>query len=119
MSPDASAVDYMKTSKLTRITFNINVTYTPQACQSFKCQEYQFKQQNIRDTHYDYDVLKNIQGYQEFVLMHNLEGGSLPWYANKTYYWLFSILTLGWVYRIIFVNNSKKITFSYNKLICR
>lgn len=117
-SPDASAIDFIKLTKLTRLTFGINVQYTPQSQASYACQEHDFKHHNVRDTHHDYNVCKTLDGFEEFVLMQNTNG-NLPWYANKGFYWVFSIFFLGWFYRMIFVLNSQRVVFDYNKLVVK
>jgi hypothetical protein len=96
MSPDASAIDYMKQTKLTRVAFSLNIMYTPQSQQSYNCQEYDFKHHNIRDTHFDYSVKKQLEGLNSCVLMYNTDGTSLPWYAKKGTYWFLSLIFLGW-----------------------
>jgi hypothetical protein len=72
---------------------------------------------NTRDTHFDYEVKKSIEGYQEHVLMHNVDGG-LPWYARLGVYWFLSVIGLGWFVRIIFVSNSRRVKYDFCKLIC-
>mmetsp|Transcript_14520 Transcript_14520/g.14131 ORF Transcript_14520/g.14131 Transcript_14520/m.14131 type:complete len:87 (+) Transcript_14520:884-1144(+) len=62
MSPDASAIDYIKSYKLTRVCFLRQFDFAPVARQSYVCQEHTFKRQNIRDTHHDYSVQESIAG---------------------------------------------------------
>ena len=96
----------------------MNITYTPDAWHSYEQQEADFKKRNIRDTHWDYKVINDIPGHIEEILLHNMPDG-LPWYANQTYYWIFTIFLMGWLYRILFLLNSQKITFDFAKIILK
>jgi hypothetical protein len=95
------------------------VNYTPMAQQSFTCQEYEFKKNNIRDTHHDYKVDIEIEGYNEYVTMLNSSSDGKPWYANSTIYWVLSVLMLGWFYRILFVLGSHRCTYDFTKFVTK
>ncbi len=116
-SPEPSSVDFIKRFKLTRLENGINIQYTPEAWNSFCDQEQKFKHNNIRDTHYDYSVLTELAGHTKEILLHNsLE---TPWYASYSYYCAFSLFCMGWLYRILFILNSQKVTFDFAKIILK
>lgn len=91
--------------------------YTPNAKASFDCQEYMFKRANIRDAQYDFNVNNVLDGFNPQMLLHNRVDGGLPWYATKGIYLFLSLLFLGWIQRIIFTANSRRVTFLFRKLI--
>jgi hypothetical protein len=117
-SPEPDSVEIIKNFKLTRVTNGLNVSYTPDAWASFAYQEEDFKKRNIRDTEWDYRVINEIPGHIGEILLHNMPDG-LPWYANPTYYWLFTFAGMGWLYRILFLLNSQKVTFDFAKIILK
>jgi hypothetical protein len=117
ISPDSSAVEYVKGQKLVRLDFSLKVDYTPQANQSFICQEYYFKKANFRDAHHDYRVSKAIPDMRENVLIFNSDANTLPWYTGRGTFWAFSMLGFSWLFRIIFVSNTKRVSYEYIKLI--
>ena len=53
-SPDGASIGNLRASKLTRLVFEKDFHFQPQASQSKACQEYQFKADNVKDTHYDF-----------------------------------------------------------------
>jgi hypothetical protein len=116
-SPEPDSVEVIKKYKLTRVENGLNVTYCPDAWASFCNQEEDFKKRNIRDTHWDYRVINDLPGHIPEILLHNSE--ELPWFANSTYYWIFSLLLMGWLYRVLFLLNSQKITFDFAKIILK
>jgi hypothetical protein len=116
-SPEPSAVDIIKRFRLTRLHNGISIKYTSQAWHSFSEQEAQFKKVHIRDTHWDYKVLHEIAGHEGEVLLHN--SVEQPWYASMKWYALFSVCLMGWLYRILFILNSQKVSFDFTKIILR
>jgi hypothetical protein len=116
-SPEPSCVDIIKQFKLTRLENKIDVTYSPEAFASLHNQEATFKHNHIRDVHWDFSILTTLNGYNGEILLHN--GVEQPWYASKRYYVIFSMLLMGWLYRILFIWNSQKVSFSFNKTILK
>jgi hypothetical protein len=104
MSPEPDSVEIIKKYRLTRVENGLTIQYTPEAYQSFSNQEEDFKKRNIRDTHWDYRQDNNLPGLTEDILLHGSD--ELPWYANSTWYLLFSFFLMGWLYRILFLLNS-------------
>ena len=72
---------------------------------------------HIRDVHYDYMVQQNLQGHQKEILLHNTD--YKPWYASMIYYSFFTFFLMGWLYKILFILNSQKVTFNFEKIILR
>jgi TMEM151 family len=95
----------------------LKVIYTPGARNSFNDQEADFKRRNIRDTHWDYTVLNELPGLTENILLHNMD--SNPWYASQGWYWAFSFFLMSWLYRVLFILNSQKVTFDFAKIILK
>lgn len=62
---------------------------------------------------------ESIVGYEKYKMMYNAEKGELPWYANKKVYWVFSMLLLGWLFRIILTLKTKRMTYEFVKTISR
>ena len=92
-------------------------SFTSFASYNYSHQMNQFKAHNIRDTHHDFWVNKTIPGYRQEVLIFNDTKGHLPWFASKGCYMAFTFLMLSWVYRIKFIRNSTKVTYTCRKLI--
>ena len=116
-SPEPDSVEVIKQFRLTRVENGIKVMFTPGARASFNDQEADFKRRNIRDTHWDYNVLNELPGHTENILLHNMD--SNPWYASSGWYWAFSFFMMGWLYRILFILNSQKVTFDFTKIILK
>jgi hypothetical protein len=114
-SPDASAIEFVRSQRLTRMCFEKVFEFTPVANQSYQCQEYNFKASTIRDTHHDFTVTQELAGLREFVLMSN--SNDVPWFAKKGTYMFFSYIGLGWLMRIIFVSHSKRVVYTFKKII--
>ena len=76
-----------------------------------------FKNYHYVDTYYDFHVSKTMRGFRENVLIFNDSKGSLPWYASKCVYTFFTLICLSWIPRILFVNNSTRVTFDIQKII--
>jgi hypothetical protein len=72
---------------------------------------------HIRDTHWDYKVLNEIAGHEPEILLFNAV--EQPWYASMKWYVLFSICLMGWLYRILFILNSQKVSFNFSKIILK
>lgn len=49
------------------------------------------------DTHFDFDITFDIDGFVDNVLLCNDENNSIPWFARLWIYNLLSILALGWL----------------------
>lgn len=60
-----------------------------------------------------------MTGYEKYIMMYNAEKGGLPWYANQKIYWLFSVLLLGWLIRIILTMKTKRITYEFVKVVIK
>jgi len=119
-SADPSTVAHMKKAKLTRLDLILDVQYTPQASQSKTCQEHHFKREKINDTHYDFTLTESVDDFEYEILVHNGDlGEGLPWYCNTTVYWIFHLLFIGWIIRILFVNNSSRVTYTVEKVILK
>lgn len=103
-SPEPDSVEVIKKYRLTRVVNGLKVIYTPGARESFINQEADFKRRNIRDTHWDYNVINELPGHVEDILLHGSE--ELPWYASTKWYLAFSFFLMGWLYRILFLLNS-------------
>ena len=104
-SPDASAIDYIRSQKLTRLDLKLNFTYTPISSQSYQCQEYDFKRMSHMDTHYSYWVEKSLEGWRDGFLMHDRAADEpLPFVCSKTAYLIMSFLCVGWLFRYLFVS---------------
>lgn len=116
-SPEPNSVDMIKLYKLTRVENGLSITYTPDAWESYTRQEEDFKKRNIRDTHWDYQQMNSLAGLEEEILLHNSD--FVPWYANAKYYFIFSFCLMGWLYRILFILNSQKVSFDFAKIILK
>ena len=115
MSPEPSSVDIIKRFRLTRMENGLHLNYTFDSQASFVSQEESFKHRNIKDVQYDYKVMNELQGLEPEILLHNSD--SQPWYASQTYYYMFSFLLMGWLYRILFILNSQQVKFDFTKII--
>jgi hypothetical protein len=54
---------------------------------------------------------------RENVLIFNSDANTLPWYTGRGTFWAFSLLGFSWLFRIIFVSNTKRVSYEYVKLI--
>jgi hypothetical protein len=54
---------------------------------------------------------------RENVLIFNSDANILPWYTGRGTFWAFSLLGFSWLFRIIFVSNTKRVSYEYVKLI--
>jgi hypothetical protein len=114
-SPDPLSIEFVKATKLCRLSIGLCVNYTAQASQSFNCQEHHFKHHNIRDSHYDFHVQRYLDDQREHILLSN--GNSAPWFANLYLYWACSLIGFGWFIRVLLYTSSQRVTFEVNKLI--
>ena len=57
----------------------------------------EFTYHNIRDTHYDFWVDKDIPGYRPNVLIYNDVKGPMPWFIQRGWYYLLMFFMLSWV----------------------
>ena len=110
-------MEIIKKYRLTRLVNGLKVTYTPDAWVSLQSQERDFQKRNIRDVHWDYRFLNDLPGHIGEILLHN--AADKPWYADQAWYWAFSFFMMGWLYRILFILNSQKVTFDFAKIILK
>lgn len=119
-SPDASAIDYIRSQKLTRLDFKLSMQYTPISSQSYGCQEYDFRRRSHTDSHFHYWTNSTVEGFRSGFLMHDkAEGESLPFVCSKTAYVIMTFLCLGWFFRYLFVSQSSRIVYEFRKLIIK
>ena len=80
-------------------------------------EEMQFKRLNTRDEEHEYVREENIKGFKDHILIFNSLSNtrSKPWYTNKNAFWFMTIIGLGWLFRIIFVSNTKRVQFTFVK----
>ena len=70
-----------------------------------------------RDVYYDMIDEYHINGFKENLLVASGSGGGKPCFVNKCVYILLTMLTLGWIQRIMFIFKSKKVGYDIKKYI--
>lgn len=84
---------------------------------SYEWQKSDFIYRNWRDIHYDFRVDWHVPGHRAMVLMFNDEVGSKPWFTDNCTFWLLTTIAFGWIQRIKFIHNSKRVEFYLSKYI--
>ena len=117
-SPDAISLDFLKYTRVVRLDFDTYLRYSSQASQSKKCQEYELKQRGKHDENYDFVTNCHLDGIIPNVTVYNSDKG-LPFYCNSSVFLFFALFMQSWIIRVLFVFNSQRVQYDFQKYIVK
>ena len=118
-SPNPQCLEYVKQFHLTRLRMYKHFDFTSVASVSYAYQEALFIRMHHTDVHYDFHTTQTVPGFRENILLYNDREGNFPWYVKSGVYAFLTLIMLGWIQRIFFIKNSKRVTYNLRKIFIR
>ena len=93
-SPDASAIAFIKSNKMTRIFFTKKFAFSQEATTRTNFNREIFFLLHSKDYYVDKSIKETIEGFKQYVTVYS---GNRPLFANSSLYKLLCIIMLGWL----------------------
>ena len=116
-SPPPETLKYVNEIHLTRLyTYDV-VNMSAKANASYNIQKHKFIKENWKDENFYYDLVNGFEGHSAQTLIVNPAKGGFPWYTNRNFLYLFDLILMGWLPRLLLERNSQRVEFTIEKFI--
>ena len=110
-----ATLHYFDVLKLTRLRVHKSYSSMPAAKLRYNEDRKKFIENNSRDVHNDFSIVKDVDHPEDFWLVYNPDAGAAPWFTDSSILFFLDIIMLGWIQRYKFMKSVCKIEFELRK----